>query len=79
MVAQSESLITDQEAEEVVALPSGVAAQIRTPMLVVLGVLIVVIATLLVLMLLSLRGSRTGWETILPFLNQDSSQSLQTN
>ncbi|MEK7170753.1 MAG: hypothetical protein AAB774_00385 [Patescibacteria group bacterium] len=75
----TDSLITDREAEEIVSLPSGVAAKIRTPLLVIFGILVVVIATLLVMVLLSLRGSRTGWESILPFLNQRSSQGLQTN
>lgn len=75
----SDSLITLEEADDIVSAPRGMAEQLRTPMLVILGVLVVVIATLLIMMLLSLRGSRTGWESILPFLNQKPTTDLQTD
>ena len=73
------SLITAKEADEIVGAPVGAAQMVRTPLLIVLGILIVTVATLLVLVLLSLRGSRTGWESVLPFLDKNTTQSLQTN
>ena len=79
MAAANESLITIQEAEEVVSAPTGVAQAMRTPLLLFLGALIIVIATLLILLLISLKGSRTGWESVLPFLDKTSTESLQTN
>ena len=77
--AGTDSLITIKEAEEVVSAPTGPAQALRTPMLIILGALLVVVATLIILMLLSLRGSRTGWESVLPFLDKSPTQSLQTN
>jgi len=77
--ANSDSLITIKEADEVVSAPTGPAQALRIPMLVILGALLVVVATLLILLLLSLRGTRTGWESVLPFLDKSPTQSLQTN
>lgn len=79
MEAQGSSLITLQEADEIVSAPTGAAKQLRTPMMVILGALMIVIATLLILVVLSLIGSRTGWESILPFLDSQPTNSLQTN
>ena len=73
------SLITVKEAEAVVSAPTGAAQMLRTPMLIILGALIIGVATLLILLLLSLRGSRTGWESVLPFLDQKPTPGLQTN
>lgn len=73
------SLITLQEADKIVSAPTGAAKQLRTPMMVILGALMIVIATLLILVVLSLIGSRTGWESILPFLDSEPINSLQTN
>ena len=79
-MAESGSLITVQEAEKVVGSPAtGTANQLRTPLMVILGALMIVVATLLILLLLSLRGSRTGWQSILPFLDSQPVKSLQTN
>jgi len=74
-----DTLITTQEAEEVVGLPNTLTKRLRTLLMVVLGALLVVIATLLVLLLLSLRDSRTGWQAILPFLDSKPQTSLQIN
>lgn len=79
MTSQEESLITPTEAEEIVAVPSGVAAKMRIPLMLILGTLLVVVATLLIMILLSLRGSRTGWESIFPSLDQNKTEVLQTN
>lgn len=78
MVA-SDSLITVQEAEEIISVSTGTANQLRIPLMIILGTLMIVVATLLVLMMLSLRGSRTGWEAILPFLDSQPLDSLQIN
>ncbi len=75
----SDSLITVQEAEEIVSAPTGVAKQLRAPLMIILGALMIIIATLLILLFLSLRGSSTGWQTILPFLDSKPLDSLQTN
>ncbi|MDP3993333.1 MAG: hypothetical protein Q8Q05_03940 [bacterium] len=77
--SMAESLITLREADEIVSAPTGAAKQLRTPLMIILGVLMIIVATLLVLLLLSLWGSRTGWESILPFLNSEPLNSLQTN
>jgi len=75
-----DSLITTKEADEVVGAPTGGIHRFRTPLLIILGALLVAVATLLILLLLSLRGSRTGWESIFPFLDKNpATQSLQTN
>lgn len=80
MEAQTaDSLITVQEADEIVSAPTGAAKQFRAPMMIILGALLVIIATLLILLVLSVRGSRTGWQSILPFLNSKPVDSLQTN
>ena len=71
------SLITAAEAEEIVGAPTRPVQRIRTPLLIFTGTLMVVVATLVLLVLLSLGNSRTGWESILPFLDQSPIQSLQ--
>ncbi len=75
----ADALITVQEAEEVISAPTGAAKQLRAPLMIILGVLLVGVATLLVLLILSLRGSRTGWESVLPFLNSRPLETLQIN
>lgn len=79
MPVASDSLITVQEAEEIVSAPTGAAKQLRTPLMVILGALMIIIATLLILLILSLRGSKTGWQSILPFLDSKPTDSLQIN
>jgi hypothetical protein len=65
----SEALITVDEAEEVVQLRTGPASALRAPLMAVLAILIVAVMTLLVMLIMSLSGSRTGLETLLPFLD----------
>ncbi|MCR4277633.1 MAG: hypothetical protein NUV80_01520 [Candidatus Berkelbacteria bacterium] len=77
MPVASDSLITLQEAEEVVSAPTGVAKQLRAPLMIILGALMIAVATLLILLILSLRGSRTGWQSILPFLDSKPTDGLQ--
>jgi hypothetical protein len=79
MPVASDSLITVQEAEEVVSAPTGIAKQLRAPLMVILGALMIIIATLLILLFLSMRGSRTGWQSVFPFLDSKPLDSLQTN
>ncbi|MEK7535198.1 MAG: hypothetical protein AAB613_00685 [Patescibacteria group bacterium] len=79
MLGTSDSLITVQEVEEIVSAPTGAAKQLRTPLMIIFGSLLIVIATLLILLVLSLRGSRTGWESVLPFLDSKPLDSLQIN
>ena len=79
MPGASDSLITVQEAAEVVSAPTGVAKQLRAPLMVIFGALMIIIATLFILLFLSLRGSRTGWQSILPFLDSKPLDSLQIN
>jgi len=76
---QEDSLITPTEAAEIAAVPAGVAAKMRIPLIIILGGLIIVAATLLIMILFSLRGSRTGWESILPFLESKPIETLRTN
>lgn len=79
MPVASDSFITVQEADEVVSAPTGAVKQLRTPLMITLGALMIVVATLLILLLLSLRGSRTGLQSILPFLGSKQLDSLQIN
>lgn len=79
MPEASNSLITVQEAEEVVSAPTGIAKQLRAPLMIILGALMIIIATLLILLFLSLRGSKTDWQSILPFLDSKPMDSLQIN
>jgi len=57
-------LITTDEAQQVAEL--GLALRYRTVWLVLLGTLIVLVATLLVMILLSSRGVATGLGELLP-------------
>ena len=75
----NESLITVQEADEIVSVQGGATQQLRVPMMLVLGVLLVIIATLLVLLVISLFDYETGWQSVLPFLESKPLESLQIN
>lgn len=70
------SLITVDEAQEVVVQASR-WGKYRTLSMVVVGAVAVICATLLILLLFSLRGARTGLSTILPFLDRTDSGTLQ--
>lgn len=71
------ALITAAEAEEVIQVKTGPFSALRTPMLVILGITIVIVVTLLIMLALSLRGSRTGIEALVPFLDKKPVQTLQ--
>lgn len=73
----TESLITSTEAEEVVEAKTGPFAVLRTPMLIILGLAIIATATMLVVIIMSLRGAETGLEAALPFLDREPVKSLQ--
>ena len=75
----NESLITVREADEIVSVQGGATQQLRVPMMLVLGVLLVIIATLLTLLVISLFDSETGWQSVLPFLESTPLESLQIN
>jgi len=71
-----ESLITSQEAEEVVAVRTS---PWRSSVLIISGLVMLLVATLLVLILLSVFRGGTGLDALLPFLNQDTGSNLQFN
>lgn len=75
-----EALISFEEAEQLAVAhkKSGVASS-RTVLLATTGIIITVVATLLILTLLSLRGAKTGLSTILPFLDRAPPRTLQVN
>lgn len=72
-----ESLITIDEAEEVVQVKTGPASALRTPLLIVLGFAIIAVMTVLIMLVISLTGSRTGLESLLPFLETKQVERLQ--
>jgi hypothetical protein len=72
-----ESLITVDEAEEVVQAKTGPMSALRVPLMVFLAVTIVAALTLLILVIMSLRGAQTGLEAALPFLDKKPTESLR--
>ncbi len=74
---QPNALITVAEAEEVIQVKTGPFSVLRTPMMIILGLAIVAIVTLLIMLVLSLRGSRTGIEAAVPFLDKTTIEDLQ--
>lgn len=72
------ALITVAEAEEVIQAKTGPLSVLRTPMLILLGLAAVGIMTLLIMLVMSLRGSRTGIEAAVPFLDKKTVETLQT-
>lgn len=68
-----ESLITDDEAEEVIKNQGGALVVHRLPFMIITGFIVVVSLTLLIMIFLSLRGTKTGLGSLLPFLNNSSS------
>lgn len=71
------SLITPNEAEEVVQAQVSRLAMLRTPLMVIVGLVMVGVATLLIMTLLSLRGVKTGLEDTLPIFSSKNRPSLQ--
>jgi hypothetical protein len=72
------SLISVNEAENV-AIYGAKATPIRIPLMLVLGLIMIIVFTLLVMLLLSLRGANTGLSAIFPFLDRNQIQTLQLN
>lgn len=69
MEAENEqSLITDDEADAVIKHQGGNLVVYRGPLLVISGIIVAITLTLLIMILLSLRGTETGLSSILPFL-----------
>jgi high-affinity Fe2+/Pb2+ permease len=75
--APSSSLITLNEAEEVVKFRETFLTTYRTPLMIFVGAVIIATLILLVLFVISLRGSRTGLEAVFPFLENNQSETLQ--
>ena len=59
-MTHEEILITSDEADEVAQVSAGGASALRNPMLIIVGVVMVVAFTLVVMIILSLRGVKTG-------------------
>lgn len=79
MPTASESLISIQEAEEVIGNHGGPLASMRTPLMIIIGIVAIILVTLLIMTLLSLRGAKTGLTSVMPFLDNEQSQTLQLN
>lgn len=77
MPAAGETLISIDEAEEVVQTRTGPFTALRTPILIAVGACIIVVFSLFVMIILSLRGARTGVEAALPFLDKQAIETLQ--
>ncbi|HUD20827.1 MAG TPA: hypothetical protein VMQ44_02045 [Candidatus Saccharimonadales bacterium] len=75
-MAHEEILITSDEADEVVQVSSGGASALRNPVLIIVGVVMVVAFTLLVMIILSLKGVKTGLGA-LPGFGSTSGTTLQ--
>lgn len=71
----SGSLITDVEAEEVIKKQGALVVH-RLPLMIISIVIIVASITLLIMILLSLKGTNTGLESILPFLKKTTTNNL---
>lgn len=71
------SLITIDEADQIIKEQESFLAKYRTPLLIVSGLAMIVTITLLVMLVLSLRGARTGLSTIVPSLEQPQDSTLQ--
>ena len=69
------SLITDVEAEEVIKKQGALVVH-RLPLMIISIVIIVASLTLLIMILMSLKGANTGLETILPFLKKPTTNNL---
>jgi len=72
------ALITVAEADEVIQVKTGPFSALRLPMLIILAATIVGILTLLILLIMSLRGARTGIEAAVPFLDKKTVETLRT-
>jgi hypothetical protein len=71
----TDSLITLDEAEEVAKAPA--ISKLRLPLIILLGAASIIAATFFVMIIFTLRGTKTGVQTIFPYLNQQSTQGLQ--
>lgn len=75
--AKTDSLITVNEAEELNRLQNAPMVVLRTPLLVASSALVITLATLGILVILSVRGVHTGVESVLPFLDKQPVENLQ--
>ena len=75
-MAHEEILITPDEAEEVAQAAGGGVSTLRNPLLIVVGVIMVIAFTLIVMIILSLKGVKTGLGNV-PGFGSSSSTTLQ--
>jgi len=71
------SLITPNEAEEVVEAQKSRLSLLRTPLMILVGLIMASVLTLLIMTLFSLKGVKTGLEGTLPIFGSKPSRSLQ--
>lgn len=76
----TDALISFEEAEQLAtAKEKSPLHSSRTLLMLVTGTLSIIVLTLLIMTLLSLRGAKTGLSTILPFLDSSKQRTLQVN
>lgn len=76
-MATNGSLITLDEAEEVVKAQEAPLVTHRTILLVIVGALMALLVTILIMLILSLRGATVGVERLIPSTQTRSNDSLQ--
>lgn len=75
-----EALISFEEAEQLgVTQNKSARNNSRVILIALVGLLTIIVFTLLVMTLLSLRGAKTGLSTIFPFLDNEPPRTLQIN
>lgn len=77
MPAAEASLITVDEAQKIVADQGRVVVIYRNPLMILAGAIFLTCGVLLVMVVLSLRGAKTGLGSVLPFLENQQTQQLQ--
>lgn len=77
MDTQEASLITLDEVQDLTEKDPPLAKKFHLPLIVIVGLGIIAVFVLVVMILVSLRGSRTGFETLLPFLDKEGPKALE--
>jgi hypothetical protein len=73
------SLITADEAESVIKNEGGALVVHRLPLMIITGTITVISLTLVVMIVLSVTGTKTGLGAVLPFLEKPNNQNLILN
>lgn len=76
-MAAEESLITVDEAQKIVADQGRAVVMYRNPLMILVGGIFLTCSVLLIMVVLSLRGAKTGLGSVLPFLDNQQTQGLQ--